>query len=141
MAQALCWLAARLAGLAGVIATDDHDVLLLTGQRAPVPAWLVRVVPPAGLVRLLRWAGTLRPGEEPQAEAALSAAARLRLAASGRARAEYMPGVVAGFRSRVLREAADFSVLKARALALGRPPLGGTRSSPAMVAWRVAGTR
>jgi len=117
MAQALCWLAARLAGLAGVIATDDQDVLFLTTGQDSVPSLRSRLVPQAGLLRLLRWAGTLRPGEEPRAEAALSAAARLRLASSGRARAEYIPGVFAGFRSRVLRDAADFSVLKARALA------------------------
>jgi hypothetical protein len=108
MPQALCWLAARLAGLAGVIESDDQDVLLLTGRETPLPAWVLRI---------LGRAGVLRAGEEPCVETALSAAARHRLAMRGRVRAEYLRGAFAGFRSRALREAADFAVLKARATA------------------------
>jgi len=126
MAQALCWLAARLAGLAGVAATDQSDVLLLTGKPVPVPGWTRRRTAPAGLgsgplpgwlLRPMRWAGYLRAGEEPHTEAALSFAARQRLAVTGRPRAEFVSGVFAGFRSRVLREAADFAALKARGTA------------------------
>lgn len=126
MAQALCWLAARLAGLAGVAATDQSDVLLLAGRPVPVPGWPAirseNAGPESGpwpvwLLRLLRWAGYVRHGEEPCAEAALTFAARHRLAATGRVRAEFVVGVFAGFRSRVLREAADFAALKARGTA------------------------
>lgn len=46
----------------------------------------------------------------------LSMAARIRLSRSGDLRAEFAPGTFARFRGLMLREAADFSSLKARVM-------------------------
>jgi len=58
MAQALCWLVARLARLACVVASGSENVLLLYG--GPAPKWMK-----PWLIRLLRWSGWLKRGENP----------------------------------------------------------------------------
>ena len=68
------------------------------------------------LTRLLRWSGGLRSGEEPVTMRRLSMAVRTRLSLSGDLRAEFTPGTFARFRGLLLREAADFSSLKARVM-------------------------
>lgn len=110
MAQALCWLVARLSGLAGVIADPGGEVWLLPARgRVPsAPRWLPR---------LLRVARILKPGESPRPAAELTPAGRLRLAARGVTRAEFERGADARFRALVIREAADFAALTTRAIA------------------------
>jgi len=110
MAQALCRLAARLAGLSLIVASRSEGVLLLFwGDPSPlgVPVWLAR---------MLGWAGYLKSGDRVLAGSGLSTAVRARLAASGTVRAEFVFGAYARFRFAVLRESSDFLMVRARAL-------------------------
>ena len=110
MAQALCRLAARLAGLSLIVASRSEGVLLLSGGD-PSP-----FVVPAWLARMLAWAGYLQDGDRVLTGSGLSTAVRARLAASGTVRAEFVFGAYARFRFALLRESSDFSLLRARAL-------------------------
>ena len=111
MAQALCRLAARLAGLTLIVASRSEGVLLLSaGNPSPL------IVPGAYLVRLLFWAGYLKTGDRVLSAGDLSSAVRARLAASGTVRAEFVTGAYARFRYSLLREASDFALIRARAI-------------------------
>jgi len=110
MAQALCRLAARLAGLTLIVASRSEGVLLLSWSD-PSP-----FVVPAWLAWMLGWAGYLKRGDRVLAGSGLSTAVRARLAASGTVRAEFAPGAYARFRYAFMRESSDFILVRARAL-------------------------
>lgn len=108
MARALCWLAARLAGLSTVVPLGPDRILLLFAR--PFPAWAE-----LPMRWLLARAGHVRPGEHAVTVDALGAAARARAAAAAPPRVEFVRGPFAAFRARALREAWDFRALAADA--------------------------
>ncbi len=120
MAQGLCWLFAKLADLTCVVASKSGKVALL--QEKPIPAWAR-----GWFLRLLRWAGHIRAGEDAaamsftgaplvllpvQGEESGALIARAQFALHGTLRVEYRPGSFALFRARSRREATDFAFLK-----------------------------
>ena len=122
MAQGLCWLFAKLADLTCVVASKSGKVALL--QTKPLPAWAR-----SGVLRLLRWAGYLKAGEDsiymsltgtpvallPARDRAGLFIPRAQFALHGTLRVEYKQGCFALFRARSQREATDFAFLKSRA--------------------------
>ncbi len=109
MLQALCWPVARLAGLACMVVSGSKNVLLL--YEGACPSWLH-----SWLIRLLRWTRHLTVGEVPVTFLALSSSARVRLGSVGDLRAEFSSGAFGRVRGLIMREAADFSHLKALAV-------------------------